>query len=656
MESRIRTSGAGTALDHRRADLQGLRAVAVLAVIAYHFGIPGAPGGFVGVDVFFVLSGFFITRLLMRDIEEHGRIRLARFWANRVKRLLPNGLLVIFCVLVVSALSLPSYRLSGISEDALSASAFFANFHFAARTVDYFHLDDPASPLLHYWSLAIEEQFYIVLPLLMMAAAMLVRSRARQPVMLLLAVVACTSFAASLIVIERSQPEAFFYPWCRAWQLACGGLTGLLFDRRAAVPAKVRGAGAMAGCLAVAASIFMLDDDMVYPGIRALAPTLGAAVLIYGLDAGRLSSGLSRFLTLPAMAFVGNLSYSLYLWHWPVAVFQEALWPAGGGVAVLICIVATGMLASAAYFLVERPLHRMALPPGGVYRAIAAGLAGIILAAGTASGATYLPNRTDAKLTALIVEATEDRGQNYKNGCHLGFEIVEQPPCRFGRPGGPRVVLFGDSHAAQWYAPLVKAGEEAGWEVIVWTKTSCPTADVTIWYPPARSVYRQCSEWRAQRWRELMDGPPELVVLGNFATYYGWIFDEARGREADRLTSERLWREGMQRTGEALVAAGIRVVELRDTPRMYNSYKDCLSDGGWEACGRPREDALDGMSSPHFASPLYSVLDLSDALCMPRFCPAVIDGSIVYRDSHHLTAGHATTLFRSFAALLAPER
>ena len=194
---------------HRRPDLQGLRAVAVLAVIAYHFDIPGMPGGFVGVDIFFVLSGFFITRLLMTDIEEHGRIRLARFWANRVKRLLPNGLLVIICVLAASTLLLPSYRLPDISEDALSAAAFFANFHFAGRMIDYFHLDDPASPLLHYWSLAVEEQFYLALPLLMTMVTLLPGVGARKVVLALLGLVAVASLAASLIVIERSQPEAF---------------------------------------------------------------------------------------------------------------------------------------------------------------------------------------------------------------------------------------------------------------------------------------------------------------------------------------------------------------------------------------------------------------------------------------------------------------
>jgi peptidoglycan/LPS O-acetylase OafA/YrhL len=651
------SSSASAGLVHeRRADLQGLRAVAVLAVIAYHFGVPGASGGFVGVDVFFVLSGFFITRLLMRDIEEHGRIRLTRFWANRVKRLLPNALLVVLCVLVGAALMLPSYRLAGISQDAVSAAAFFANFHFAARAVDYFHLDDPASPLLHYWSLSIEEQFYLVLPLAMSTAALLARHRAKRVVVVLLAAVAVLSFTASLVAIEHSQPVAFFHPWYRAWQLACGGLTGLLFDRRAVVPAMFRGAGAVLGFVAIATSIVLLTEDMPYPGILALAPTLGTAALIYGLDAGRLPAGIARFLVLPAMVVVGDMSYSLYLWHWPVAVFIEVLWPVAGIVATVGALAVTAVLAGAAYIFVERPIHRIKFRPFDARRILAAGVAAVGVVVAASAGTVLLPSRTDATVAAKIAEASEDLGQNYKNGCHLWFEAVEQPACRFGRIGGPRVVLFGDSHAAQWYEPLVKAGEEAGWEVDVWTKTSCPTADVIIWYPPARAIYTQCSQWRAQRLRELLDNPPELVVFGNFSTYYGWIYDKARGKDAARSTSERLWQEGMKRTGEALIAVGIRVVEMRDTPHMYQSYKDCLSEGQWDLCSRPRKDALAGMVSPSIDSPLYSVLDLSDALCSPSFCPAVIDGAIAYFDSLHITARQALTLYSRFLPILQPGR
>lgn len=623
--------------------------MAVLAVIGYHFGIPGMPGGFVGVDVFFVLSGFFITRLLLRELDGHGRIRFGRFWANRVKRLLPNSLLTILCVLAASALLLPHYRLVGISEDALAAAAFFANFHFADRAVDYFHLDDPASPLLHYWSLAVEEQFYLALPLAMALAAIRPVFGLRTAIVVLLAVVATVSFTASLVELGHNQPDAFFEPWFRAWQLACGGLIGVAFDCRKAVWAGARGAGAAAGLVAVVASILLLHDDMSYPGVWGLAPTLGTAALVFGVDAGGLSAPIRRFLEMPAMVVVGDMSYSLYLWHWPVAVFMAALWPAAtGAVAVLAGLTVSGLLASAAYFLVERPVHRMELPTRGLWRVLGAGAAG----AAVVAGATVLPSRTDPAVAALIAEAAADLGPNYKNGCHRDFDVTDQPDCRFGHLGGPRVVLFGDSHAAQWFTPLTKAGEEAGWEVQAWTKTGCPTTDVVIWYPRTRSVYEQCTEWRAARLRALMDDPPDLVVLGNFANYHGWIFDEARGRDANRATAESLWREGMARTGEVLVAAGIRVVELRDTPRMYASYKDCLSAGEWSACVRPRNDALAGMSSTPVDSPLYIELDLTDALCLAASCPAVIGGAIAYRDSNHLTASYAGSLYRHFVPLL----
>lgn len=636
----------------RRDDLQGLRAVAVLAVIAYHFGIPGVPGGFVGVDIFFVLSGFFITRLLIRDIEQNGRIRLGNFWANRVKRLLPNGLIVILSVLVASTLLLPSYRLPGISGDALSAAAFFANFHFAAQTVDYFHLDDPPSPLLHFWSLAVEEQFYVALPLLMTAGVVLSRIRARAATLALLGIIAATSLTVSLIVIEQNQPVAFFHTQYRAWQLALGGMLAMVFDQRESVPQAVRSGAALIGALAITASIALLNDHVSYPGLWALAPTFGTAALIFGLDAGRYSVGLTRAMTVRPMVRIGDMSYSLYLWHWPVAVFMTAMWPGAGGLAIMSGLVVTALLGSAAYELVERPIHRMPLPALGLPRVLAAGAGSVVLTVGLAVGASALTGRSDAEVTALIAGAANDRGPNYENGCHLGFDDIEQPDCRFGRVGGPRVVLFGDSHAAQWFTAVVKAGEEAGWEVNAWTKTSCPSVDVTIWYAPSRSVYDACNTWRKDRMSALIENPPQLVMLANSAHYYGWIYDETRKRGAGRMPAETLWLEGVKNIVEKLIAAGVPVVQLHNTPQMYASYRDCLSRGAWNACARPRSEALAGLPRPELESPLTMRLDLSSALCSAHHCSAVIDQAIAYRDSHHLTASHAATLYQYFYDLL----
>lgn len=644
------------ASEPRRADLQGLRAVAVLAVIAYHFGIPGASGGFVGVDIFFVLSGFLITRLLMREIDTHGRIRLLTFWANRVKRLLPNGLLVVLSTVLASLLLLPAYRLPGISGDALSAAAFFANFRFAARTVDYFHLDDPPSPLLHYWSLAVEEQFYVALPLLVTATILLVRARLRTSVLVLLGTIVIGSLAAALLTVEHNQPKAFFHPEYRAWQLALGGMTGLVFERRLLLPPRFRAALSVLGAIAIALSITLLHDGLQYPGIWGLAPTAGTAALIYGLDAPHRSRTAFRILTLPPVVAIGDMSYSLYLWHWPVVVFLQALLPEFGAAAILLALLLTALLASAAYFLVERPIHRLRLPALDPGRIVAAGAAATSFVVAAAFGANALSGRSNPNITRLIAEADADLGPNYANGCHRDFKDVDQSDCRFGRIGGPRVVLFGDSHAAQWFTALARAATDSGWELNAWTKTSCPSVDVTIWHAPGRAVYRACDEWRDQRLRELLERPPALVIVTNSSRYQGWIFDRTEDRLADRTSTATLWQQGSQRTIETLLSRGIPVVELQDTPRMYRGYRDCLSSGRWADCGRPRTDALDGLATLQSNSALHSRLDLSDFLCTPQTCFAVLDGKIAYRDSHHLRASHAASLHRPFAELLQRHR
>ncbi len=520
--------------DRRRADLQGLRALAVLAVVAYHFGVPGVSGGFVGVDVFFVLSGFFITRLLLREIEEQGRIRLALFWANRAKRLLPNGLLCIAAILLASVLLLPSYRLPGLSEDALSAALFFANFHFAAQAVDYFHLDVPESPLLHFWSLAVEEQFYAVLPLLILLVTWLTRRKNPRGVVLgLLLAGAAASFVGMMVMIGFDQPRAFFHPQFRAWQLALGGCVGLVFDRRAAILPWLRMACAYLGLLAIGAAIFLLNDDMSYPGIWALLPTIGTAALVFGIDA-RPTSRMRGVFMLGPVTRIGDMSYSLYLWHWPVAVFLAALWPARGLAVTTGGLALSLGLAWLAYRFVERPLHQKSFDIVRPSKALAGAAACVAFIAGTAAGVGAMPGRSDPVITARIAEATADLGENYRNGCHLDFDAVEQPKCQFAHRGGPRVVLWGDSHAAQWFMPIVAAGESVGWEVVAWTKTSCPTAKVTIWYPPSRAIYGSCEAWRQDRLVALLEDPPDLVLLGSYSRYYGWLYDPAEDGPASR--------------------------------------------------------------------------------------------------------------------------
>jgi peptidoglycan/LPS O-acetylase OafA/YrhL len=650
--SRAELPTAGAAADHRRADLQGLRAVAVLAVIAYHFELIVAPGGFVGVDVFFVLSGFFITRLLLRDLDVHGRIRFGEFWARRIKRLLPNGLLAIFAVLVAGLVLLPSYRLLGLGDDAFWSAVFLANFHFAEQSVDYFRLDDPPSPLLHYWSLAVEEQFYVLLPLTLAFLALVRRDWRPKAALAALAAVAVASFVASLDAIGRSQPEAFFLLQNRAWQLAVGGIAGLVYERRQSVSTMLRSVLAVLGALAIAASIILLDDLTPYPGYWALAPTLGTAFLILGLDAGGVSRGLGYLLSRRPMVRIGDMSYSLYLWHWPVMTIQLAVWPVWDWTALMVALLVTALLSWAAFRFVERPVHLHPLPTLGVLRTLATGVLGVAMAGATAVGAGLLPGRTDPVVAALLQEVRADLGPNYANGCHLAFDEIEQPECRFGQIGGPRAVLFGDSHAAQWFTAVVAAGEQTGWEVQSWTKTSCPSFKVTIWFLPRRATYDSCETWRSERIQALLEDPPAVVLLANATNYFNYVYDPQRGREADDASTVTIWQKGLDDLVDVLTEAGIGVVKIRDTPRMYSSYRDCLSSGEGANCARPRNEALSGVGGILPVSAGHEMLDLSDDLCTPYVCPAMLDGAIVYRDSHHLTATHAASLAPRFVSLL----
>ena len=628
---------AEPAFHQRRLDFQGLRAVAVLAVIAYHFGIPGFSGGFVGVDVFFVLSGFFITRLLLADLAKHGRVRLAAFWLGRAKRLLPNSVLALLATLVATFLFLPPYRFPDIALDTSFAAGFLANFHFAASAIDYFNIGAPRSPVLHFWSLAVEEQFYLVLPV----ALTLLPRRFLFPV---LALAALTSFLAAIWVIDHSQPAAFFFPQYRAWELLLGGLVALGYDHRAFIPRLGRAALAWIGLVLVGGSIAGFSEAMIYPGPWALFPTTGTAALLLGLRSGSLSAPLGQTLSLRPVTVVGDMSYSLYLWHWPIAVLLAAHWP-GQPFAVALGLLLTTIVSALAYYAVERPVHRITLPRIGANRIVAAsgvGLATVLLGAVALAN---MPLVRSAEITQALATAQDDKGAISDNGCFLRYEDIVQPLCQGGDPNGSRrVVLFGDSHATQWYLPLSMAAQNQGWVMELRNKSSCPPADVTVWYVPLRSRYQECDIWRAAQMEDFRTNPPDLVVLASSSHYDTRLFDRSTGERARLDQDQTLWQGGFRRTIQALRNAGIAVLEVRDTPRLYDNVLDCLSAGQWEACSRPAKEALAGLTSPQ---PDWLVLDFSEALCPNQMCAATQGGKIIYRDSEHLTY--------SFPAIFGPR-
>ncbi|HEX5912326.1 MAG TPA: acyltransferase, partial [Rubrobacter sp.] len=316
-----------------RPDVEGLRAVAVGVVLLYHAGVPFAPGGYVGVDVFFVISGYLITGLLLRELEKTGTVSLARFYSRRAKRLLPLTVVVLAFVVVLSCLLFDPVRMDEVSLGVVASGLYVMNWLLAARATDYFAAGLQASPIQHFWTLAVEEQFYLLWPTLLLVVVWWSRriGLGLRPVLATtLAVVVISSLAYSVYSTELQAGAAYFSTLTRGWELALGGLLALVpASRLGRQPRWVAFALGWAGLGAIAFATLRFNDGTLFPGYAALVPTLGTAAIIaagFGIESTMTFAVPVRWLTLGPVRHVGRTSYSWYLWHWPPLVFAATLW------------------------------------------------------------------------------------------------------------------------------------------------------------------------------------------------------------------------------------------------------------------------------------------------------------------------------------------
>ena len=392
-----------------RPDLEGLRGVAILLVLLFHAGLPSVGGGFVGVDVFFVLSGFLITGLLVREYEAHGRVDLRAFYARRARRILPAAAVVILLTLAAAAVVLSPLDLVRVGGDAIASALSVSNIRFAASSTDYFAPAGQPSPFLHYWSLGVEEQFYLVWPALLILAVRFGRPRLGIGAALLAVFVA--SLAAAVLLTDVAQAWAFYSLPTRAWQLALGGLLALGAIRAGTygrVVGIALGSIGWAGLGAIVAAAVLIDPAVAYPGTAALLPCLGAAAVILG--AGHRFSARLLLERLP-LRFLGRISYSLYLVHWPILVLPAAglaigdELPVGARLGLAIVSIPAAWVC---YRLVELPVHRsrwFAMRPGRTLALAGAALAVTVLAGGAVMG---YATRTLDSYTSVV--ATADTG------------------------------------------------------------------------------------------------------------------------------------------------------------------------------------------------------------------------------------------------------
>ncbi|MFD6160103.1 acyltransferase family protein [Nocardia sp. NPDC060256] len=690
-----------------RADVEGLRAVAVLAVVAFHAGVWGVGGGFVGVDVFFVISGFLITGMLWREVAGSGTVRLARFYGGRARRLLPAAGIVLVATAVGAAVLLPPLQARAVLGDGIASALYVGNYRLALTGTDYLAADAPPSPFQHYWSLGVEEQFYLLWPALIIGVAWFVRRRRRTrggaspvPYLVALSVVAAGSFVVSLNWTRTLPPWAFFALPARAWELALGGVVALSVPLWRRLPESV---ATVAGWLGLGLIVFActrLDGRTPYPGTAALLPVLGA-VLIVVAGCGMTRWGVGRALSVDPLRSLGRLSYSWYLWHWPVLLLAPRVLGHGlGSVGAVGAVVTAAGLAMLTLWFVEdpvrfaRPLRRSAglsLASGGVVTAVAVGAAVALLvfvpapvgrgAAAEALTVVAAPAAPSAEtvdpydaavrqltaqvqaavaasadqravpsnLSPALADAPGDKATVFGNGCVRSWLDVGQPECVSGDPDSTsRVALVGDSHAAMWSPAFEQVAEQRHWRLETMSKVTCPLMELPITSPYLGREYTECVQWRHQILTRLQAEHPKLIVLSMSRRY---------GGDFGFTTYDQAWIDSLSRLTAQLRATGANVLVLGPIPDPHTTAPTCLSDhlDNALACSPTRQVAVDdeGIAAERAAATAGGAqyVDLTELFCTTARCPLIARNNLIYRDDNHLTVTYAKTLTPIVAAL-----
>lgn len=641
-----------------RADIQGLRALALFVIFIYHAGLP-LHGGYVALDVFFVISGFVIIQMLMREHTRSGRIDLRSFFVRRFRRLTPALAVTVTVVMLVAVLlQSPFGAQQQTAWTGLGALVFASNAVIAANSGSYF--DDPAArnPLLNLWSLSAEEQFYLVFPLLMVAGWWLAR-RLRRPVapVVVLVILGTASLLLAIVTsrLELTWPATavvgYYGAAGRAWEFAAGALLGWALAGRGALPRWVGEFLGWSGIALIAIAAFTYTSATPYPGVATLVPVIGAMALIAAGQARDAS--IPRFMAWRPMAYSGDLSYSWYLWHWPFAVFALILVPRHPIAAASVAIVLSVIPAYISYRFVERPIRE-----GRAFRGRTGHLAAVTYAAPIIVGAAVLGGASQGWWLKWPVTYRYSDSLSYR--CHdtaIDWELCSFGPSRETARG--TVALIGDSQALSLSDGLVAAAGELGWRTLVSSRSECPVV------PPGnlRWTYDNsgCERWQAEIVDSLIALAPDAVVIAQRPYFEGrtgnvdLIDDNGTVLEGDE--SVNAFASDLAGTVGQLRDAGIKVVLVDPIPEAAYDLPPQGLLGRREA----RIDVADARALAELPARVNTrladdtgavVVDPLDTLCGPTTCPEVVDGFSLYADARHLSPKGALKLQDSLAAAL----
>ena len=645
-----------------RGDIEGLRAIAILLVIGAHAGVPWLSGGFVGVDVFFVLSGFLITRLLLRELASTSRIDFAGFYLRRFRRLMPALILMIVLSSLGAALLLgPDEQLLQANTAAL-ASLWLSNVSFALTHTDYFAPSADSNLFLHTWSLGVEEQFYLVWPALLLCCVG--RGQGEIPVKrlrLIMLGVFALSLGASVLVTPRYPQFAFYMMPVRAWEFAAGALVWLYMDNvRAGEVAESGSVGANAarwlgwiGMAMIVGAAMCYGVQMSYPGWHATLPVCGAmAVIAAGRKDGM--TGVARLLSMKWLQAIGRISYSWYLWHWPILVLGFALtWSHDPRVRTIEVLVSLG-LAIVSYWFIESPVRHQKFWLSQRRVAIF-GTLGITVAACLLSMYWFrvAAERSEGLVIQRFSRARFDTPSIYWKDCDDWYHNDRVLLCGNARSEATHtVVLMGDSIAGQWFPALSQLGAKPGWQLLVITKSSCPMVDVPYFYARIGREYSECERWRHRAIERVASMHPDIVVL-------------SMGLGGTQSFSQTQWIEGAGRTLRALKGQVGRIYFLRSTPHLDFDGPSCLASvavrpkwlGAPPICetlvnDEREQQVYQWLQQAAAQFPNVQTIDMNDLVCPGQQCRAEQNGQVVFHDGQHMTASFAASLGPAMSAQL----
>ena len=664
--------------DGYRADIDGMRAFAVLSVILFHFHIPGFRGGYVGVDIFFVISGYLISSILLRELDT-GTFSIARFYERRIRRIVPALVVVLIATTIASALFMPPDKLAEFGRSVVATSLFYSNIFFSSQ-VGYFRAAASTQPLLHTWSLGVEEQFYIVWPIFLFVAYALGLTRTK-----LWALVA-TLAVAGLMLAERKSGTGnasryFFLPQTRMWELMIGALVAFQFCPR--LPARwQREAAAGTGIAMMVFAVVMFSNTTPFPSTWTLFPCLGAALIIHAGQSG--ASLTSRLLSFYPFVFVGLISYSLYLWHWPIFVFASALLDRPitllEAVQLIVLSIAVSVLS---WRFVETPFRRSPAGTSKRLRLIFAGALALIVtsAAGLVMHVSGgLPQRLDAE-TLRFYRASMDFNPLRKH-CHTdGVVLPSSEKCIVppSKDDTYNILVWGDSHADAFFPAAVLLAEKYGQRARQATKSGClPLLGAERFTRRTRDnrfTVRGCEEYNEAMIKMLEKGPrPALVILtGRWSLYTGKTDEKQEAYLVDKLNksldyenSRQVLRTALQRTLSSINDLGIAVLLVGQSPEFDANPNDCyvknrlLRTDVSHCLRQPRPTAEQALAASNYIlkevaaqSRRTTFVRMDDVFCDSEYCWAAKGGAPLYSDDHHVSPLAARELIS--IALTFPE-